>query len=143
MEICNSIAIDKFDKEIIEEMAEVIGEYILLLETSDDNFGRDIEKLGDFHNKAIDMVNKINIKGITDYIIKTVQENSILSGFQYIVSYTDIEKTFDINISNIKNDIIDTLSTREEVADVQVDEEGFDVVLYTKYAPNYNEEDYE
>lgn len=89
------------------------------------------------------MISKINIKEIAEYIIKTVQENSILSGFQCIVSYTDIEKTFNINISDIKNDIINMLCTREEVADVQDDVEGFDVVLYTEYAPNYNKEDYE
>jgi hypothetical protein len=79
---------------------------------------------------------------ISNYIIKTVQENSMLSGFQYVVSYKDIQETFSQEIDEyINSKIIENLSAREEVADVQEDTDGFDVVLYTKYAPNYIEEE--
>jgi hypothetical protein len=79
---------------------------------------------------------------IADYIVKQVQENSKLSGFQYIVDHTDIQTIFNQEIDEyINNKIIEALCKKEEVADAQVDTDGFDVVLYTKYAPNYVEEE--
>ncbi len=89
------------------------------------------------------MVNILNL--IADYIIKQVQEESILSGFQYVVEYSGIEEKFSIIIEqDLKSKIVDVLLQREEVADVLLDNEGFDVVIYTNYAPNYigdNEDD--
>lgn len=84
-----------------------------------------------------------NIEGICDFIIKTVQTKSILSGFQYIVDFDSINDEFGMPMNfKLKLDAYDALLEREEVADVELTDEGFDVVLYTKYAPNYNEEDY-
>lgn len=70
---------------------------------------------------------------IAKFIIKQVQEES-MSGFQYIVSYEDIEEKFGMEeISmEIANVIADELGEHEEVADVELDEDGFDVVLYTQ-----------
>lgn len=77
---------------------------------------------------------------IAKYIVRQVQENSILSGFQYIVSYKDVQNTFSIKLNKYVNkQIINALYDREEVADIQEDEEGFDVVIYTSFAPNYIE----
>lgn len=78
---------------------------------------------------------------IAEYIVKSVQKNSILSGFQYIVDYTEIGTKFEVEITETnKEKIIDALQEREEVADVQKDPIGFDVVLFTAYAPNYSED---
>lgn len=90
----------------------------------------------------------INIKeiinDICDFVIKTVQTKSILTGFQYVVYYSDIFEEFSITltkyeISSIKNELL----LREEVADVVYNDNGFDVVLYTDYAPNYVPNEYE
>ena len=78
---------------------------------------------------------------IADFIIKEVQENSesSMSGFQYIVGYDKIQEKFNIDIERYMNDkILEYLHKREEVADVVEDTDGFDVVLYTEYAPNYD-----
>lgn len=83
----------------------------------------------------------IQLDIIINEIIKIVQEESVLSGFQYIINYTYIENKFNIAINNNLREVIKTkLEEREEVADVYLDDNGFDVVLYTDYAPNYNEE---
>lgn len=82
------------------------------------------------------------LKRITDYIVKTVQEESILSGFQYVVDYSDVQSHFAKEIGEyINNQIVEALEDREEVADVQLDTDGFDVVLYTNFAPNYEGEE--
>lgn len=82
----------------------------------------------------------INYKEIVDYIIETVQKET--TSFQCILSYSYIEKEFDIKLSSkiIKQIELDLLQ-REEIADVELDDYGFDVVLYTAYSPNYIEEE--
>jgi Fe-S cluster assembly iron-binding protein IscA len=86
----------------------------------------------------------VMINRICDYIIRIVQENSILSGFQYEVDYKTVEDEFGIIVDEEMKQIISAnLSQREEVADVVLDEDGFNVVIYTKYAPNYNKEYFE
>lgn len=78
---------------------------------------------------------------IARFIIKKVQEES--SGFQCIVSYEDIEKEFGMEAISevIANMIADEMGFFEEVADVELDDYGFDVVLCTDYAPNYEGDD--
>ena len=84
------------------------------------------------------------LKEIVDHIVKTVQEESVLNGFQYIVSYESIEKELGVKLFNEYTSIIKMeLETREEVADVEMDNHGFDVALCTDYAPNYCKDDYE
>lgn len=79
----------------------------------------------------------VNCKEIADYIIKTVQSES--SGFQYIVFYDEIEMEFGLRLDSvIIKEIENSLWLREEVADIELDD-GFDIVLYTDYAPNYRE----
>ncbi len=72
---------------------------------------------------------------IAKFIIKQVQEESS-SGFHYIVSY---EEKFGMETISevIANVIAYELGEHEEIADVELDEYGFDVVLHTDYAPNY------
>lgn len=83
------------------------------------------------------------INDICDFIVKTVQDESILSGFQYVVSYSDIAEKYSKQLSEtIQSAIENELSSRKEVADVFCDTDGFDVVLYTDYAPNYNQKDF-
>lgn len=80
---------------------------------------------------------KNTIKEIAGFIVKQVQEES-MSGFQYIVSIRDIKKAFGKTIDPLMAlRIKEELEFREEVADVQLDEYGFDVVLCTDFAPNY------
>lgn len=79
---------------------------------------------------------------IASYIIKTVQEESILSGFQYVVSEAAIQARFGVEIRNYINDkILDVTAEREEVAEIYLDTDGFDTTIYTDFAPNYDEED--
>ncbi|WP_291566905.1 MULTISPECIES: hypothetical protein [unclassified Clostridium] len=81
---------------------------------------------------------------IADYIVKNTQQNSVESGFQYITYYSEIEKKFNVKIDkNINNKILTALEDREEIADVQEDISGYDVVLFTSYAPNYNSKEFE
>lgn len=83
-------------------------------------------------------MNEELLKRITDYIVKTVQEESTLSGFQYVVDYSDVQSHFAKEIGEyVNNQIVEALEVREEVADVEQDTDGFDVVLYTNFAPNY------
>lgn len=80
------------------------------------------------------------LERIAEFIVKEVQEESqpCMSGFQLIVSFDKLQAEFGLEIDNITPDeIIAALCDREEVADVVKDEIGFDVVLYTAYAPNY------
>lgn len=82
----------------------------------------------------------INCSKIADFIIKTVQNESIC-GFQYIIHNMDIEHEFGITINDHKAREIGTeLVKREELADFDYVNETFDVVLYTDFAPNYIEE---
>lgn len=83
---------------------------------------------------------------IADFIISEVQQksNSSMSGFQYIVDYKDIYERFSVEINEYINaEIIKELQYRKEVADAIEDTDGFDVVLYTDYAPNYCKENFE
>lgn len=83
------------------------------------------------------------MKDIARYIIKTVQDNAWLNGFQYIISYSMIEDEFNIELNaKMVEEIVEALEWSEEVADVEYDDYDIDVVLYTNYAPNYREEDY-
>lgn len=81
------------------------------------------------------------LKEIAREIIKTVQDESVLSCFQYIVYYEEIEEKFNLRMTReIANEIVKCLEGCVEVADVELDADGFDVVLYMAYAPNYEEE---
>ncbi|MEF9952216.1 MAG: hypothetical protein RR782_02575 [Clostridium sp.] len=83
------------------------------------------------------------IKNITDFIVNEVKEKSIMNGFQYIVNYSNIAKEFNILVDQyLLVAVVDMLEDREEVADIQLDGQGIDVVLYTDYAPNYDSELY-
>lgn len=75
---------------------------------------------------------------IVDYIVEIVIKDSLLSGFQCIVYFENIEEKYDIKLDdNLIENIYDLLLQREEVADVDLSLEGFDVVIYTHYAENY------
>lgn len=72
------------------------------------------------------------IDKISTFIIQQVIQNS--SGFQYFVDFETIEHNFNLQLSNqLQQQILDNLSTREEVADVEISYNCFDVVLYTSY----------
>ena len=82
------------------------------------------------------------INDVCDFIIKTVQEKSILSGFQYVVDTQIIYNEFNIKTTDeLQSQIIESLLCRDDVADVVYDD-GFDVVLFTDYAPNYDESNF-
>ena len=78
-----------------------------------------------------------SLEKAVDYIINKIQveSDSSMSGFQGYVTKLEIIKLFGINVIR---KIESALNNREEIADVVEDAEGFDVVLYTAYAPNYD-----
>lgn len=87
-------------------------------------------------------MNKNLFEEIAEYLIKTVQEESTLEGFQYTISEADIWERFGKEIGNYINDKIEEVtSKKEEVAEIYLDTDGFDVTLYTDFAPNYREEE--
>lgn len=77
---------------------------------------------------------------MSEFIIKKVQDES--SGFQLIVSLDEVKSEFESEIDSfLSNAILNALCKREEIAEVDIDEDGeFDIVLFTDYAPNYEEE---
>ncbi|AUN01413.1 TPA: hypothetical protein ACXDAY_002299 [Clostridium botulinum] len=80
---------------------------------------------------------------IAEYLVKTVQEesDSSMSGFQYVISNADVQEKFGMKIDEYINDkIMEASCEREEIADICIDTDGYDVVLYTDFAPNYIEE---
>lgn len=82
----------------------------------------------------------MNLEKIVDFIIKTVQVETF--GFQYILSYEHIETDLNIKLDHtIIKQVKRLLCEREEVADVEINDEAFDVVLYTDYSPNYIDDD--
>lgn len=83
------------------------------------------------------------INEIARYIVSEVQEKSIESGFQYTINGKDIIEKYRLRLDEaFSNAIEEALWDMEEVSDVIQDGDWFDVVIYTAYAPNYNEEDY-
>lgn len=83
---------------------------------------------------------------ISKYIIECVQEesDSSMSGFQYTIENQQLEEKFNCKLDKKSiEEIENILCSREEVADVQVYDNLFDVVLYTNYAPNYIEDNEE
>ncbi|GAA0082916.1 hypothetical protein [Clostridium sp. CTA-6] len=84
-------------------------------------------------------MNKNLFEKIADYIVKTVQEESTLEGFQYTISEANIQENFGLEIKNYIDDkIMEEMVKRKEVAEIFMDTDGFDVTLYTDSAPNYN-----
>lgn len=81
---------------------------------------------------------------IAAFIIKQVQEesNPDMSGFQMVVEYGYIDQVFGVDLAQyIQDKVLESLHGRVEVADVICDTDGYDVVLYTAYVPNYKNDD--
>lgn len=89
------------------------------------------------------VVTEVDHQRIADYIVATVQEDSITSGFQLEVFHDELESAFGSLSSDDLKLINDLLSEREEIADVLLSDESFDVVLYTDFAPNYEPDECE
>lgn len=82
----------------------------------------------------------MNVSNICDYIIKQVIENGKETGIQYVVFYDEINKEFNVSLTEKDiNDIKEELEMRDKIADVLVDDIGFDVLIYIDYAENYDE----
>jgi hypothetical protein len=82
----------------------------------------------------------IDLNGITDFIISEVQENAtdLSNGLNYVVDFAEIEERFKITVTaELAEEIADSLSIREEVADVIIIDNDFDILLYGKYAPDF------
>lgn len=81
----------------------------------------------------------MNYYKIADHIIFETQQQSI-SGFQYISTFDALEDFFEVKLTQKDIDRIEfELQCREEVADLEVEDDCFDVVLFLNHAPNYNE----
>lgn len=81
---------------------------------------------------------------IAAYIVNEVIDNSdsSMSGFQSIVNYSYVLEQFSMDIDIYTQDkIMEELIKREEVADVELNGDEFDVVIYTDYAKNYIDEE--
>ena len=82
----------------------------------------------------------MNVSNICDYIIKQVIENGKETGIQYVVFYDEINKEFNVSLTEKDiNDIKEELEMRDEIADIVVDDIGFDILIYIDYAENYDE----
>ncbi|MFR6599756.1 MAG: hypothetical protein ACLUSV_00355 [Streptococcus sp.] len=77
---------------------------------------------------------QLNYVDMANEVVKYVQENSVVSGFQLCVT---IDNLYDCAIDPQK--LIEELECCDEVADVVYEDGVFDVLLYTKYALNNNE----
>ena len=76
---------------------------------------------------------------IAEHIIFETQQQSV-SGFQYISYFDALEDFFEIKLAQEDIDKIEfELQCREEIADLVVEDDCFDVILYLDYAPHYNE----
>lgn len=97
----------------------------------------EINKLIESKQKSMSLIEKI-----AQFIINEVKNNT--NDCQYIVDYSDIQEKFTSEIKlYIYNQVLENLSNHEEVADVTQDTDGFDVVLYTDFIPNYEHEEME
>lgn len=67
---------------------------------------------------------------IADYIVGEVKKNAsdLSDGLNWIVSFEEIDKHFTVSISH--KSILHALEQHPDVADVQMDDSGFDVVIY-------------
>lgn len=82
----------------------------------------------------------MNVSSICDYIINQTTKYGIETGIQYVVFYEEINKEFDVFITEKDiNNIKEELESRDEIADVLVDDIGFDILIYIDYAENYDE----
>ena len=78
---------------------------------------------------------------IADYIIK--QGIELTSEFNYTISLDDLEKDFDKElftyVKNNMNDIFNSISSDERVAEVILTDNSFDMVFYWSYCLDENE----
>lgn len=80
----------------------------------------------------------INFNEIARYIVKEVQENAITNGKQFCVSKDKVFEKFNLErTEENEKAIIEALTEREEIADIEEDTECYDIVLYLFYSPNY------
>ena len=102
--------------------------------------GRNVKSLEEINSiPPIDDMDKL-MREIASYIIKEVQTES--TGFEMVVGHDIIQQNFALKINVVVNELIlDALCNREEVADVEEDSDGYSVVLYTGFAPNYEPEE--
>lgn len=83
------------------------------------------------------MENLILFDNIVDFIIKKTQEN-VVPGFQFVVSFHEIENIFSINLNNLlKNYIVYLLYLKKEIADAWIIEDGFAITLCTSFSLNH------
>ena len=82
----------------------------------------------------------MNVSNICDYMINQTIKDGLETGIQYVVFYDEINKEFNVSLTEKDiNDIKEELETRDEIADVLVDDSGFDILIYIDYAENYDE----
>jgi restriction endonuclease len=67
---------------------------------------------------------------VADYIVEQVKKNAsdLSNGLNWTVSHKEIDKRFFVSISH--SSILAALEAHPEVADVQMDQDGFDVVIF-------------
>ena len=74
-----------------------------------------------------------------DYIVETGTQNTTKGN--WIVSFDELEKQTEINLEfndGICNVLVDMLSEREAVDDVELTDSGIDVCYYLDFCPNYS-----
>lgn len=82
----------------------------------------------------------MNVSNICDYMINQTIKDGLETGIQYVVFYDEINKEFNVSLTEKDiNDIKEELESRDEIADVLVDDIGFDILIYIDYAENYDE----
>ena len=74
------------------------------------------------------------IKSVADYMVQEGTENTTQGNYMFQFAECGDDEDF---VREHKSEIAEQLCVREEVSDVEMDDEGFDVNFYLKYCPNY------
>lgn len=88
---------------------------------------------------------KFKIEMTKDEMIKYYANKIVEDGIKNCYEFSNtIDINYYGNIEKYKNEILEEIQKDERVADVELDSEGnFDMVFYTDFCPNYNEEEQE
>lgn len=76
---------------------------------------------------------------LTNALVEQVQKNSVENGLQLWIDFSFLESEYDIKVDNcLAIEILSELNQRPEVLDAIIDGNGYDIIIGTSYAPNYD-----
>lgn len=88
---------------------------------------------------------KFNIEMTKDEMIRYYASKIIEAGLKECIQCNIVVDTKKYNLINeYKKEILEQISKDERIADVELDVDGnFDMIFYTDFCPNYDEEELE